>query len=153
MEKEDYMRIAIEQARKGFSHAHGGPFGCVIVKDNKIIAKGHNHVLKNNDPTAHGEMVTIRKASKKLKTYDLKGCELYTTGFPCPMCLGAILWANISKVYYGCTTDDAEIIGFRDKSFEDNMKQIIEELCSQLLEKECQDLFKEYDSVKDKKLY
>ena len=96
-----FMKMAIKEAEKGITLNHGGPFGAVIVKDGKVVAKGHNQVLKNQDPTCHGEIMAIHKACKKLKTFDLTGCELYTTGEPCPMCLAAILWANIDKVYYG----------------------------------------------------
>ena len=112
-----YMKMAIKEAEKGIDCGHGGPFGCVIVKDGKVIAKGHNEVLKKKDPTCHGEMMAIHKACKKLGTHDLTGCEAYTTGEPCPMCLAAILWANIDKVYYGCNIFDTEKIGFRDNKF------------------------------------
>ncbi len=112
-----YMKLAIAEAKKGIDHVHGGPFGAVIVKDGVVIAKGHNTVLKDHDPTAHGEVNAIRKATKKLQTFDLTGCEIYTTGEPCPMCLGAILWANIKKVYFGANIDDTEKIGFRDSVF------------------------------------
>lgn len=117
-----FMKIALKEAYKGIVNGHGGPFGAVIVKNNKVIAKGHNQVVKNNDPTCHGEMMAIHKACKKLKTFDLSGCEIYTTGEPCPMCLAAILWANISKVYYGCNIDDTAKIGFRDSAFYDFQK-------------------------------
>ena len=113
----EYMKLAIVEARKGIHNGHGGPFGAVIVKDGVVVGKGHNQVLRNNDPTCHGEMMAIRKASKTLNTYDLSGCEIYTTGEPCPMCMAAILWANIDKVYYGCNILDTESIGFRDKKF------------------------------------
>ena len=112
-----YMRMAVNEAKKGIHNGHGGPFGAVIVKDGVVVGKGHNQVLKNNDPTCHGEMMAIHKACKTLGTYDLSGCEIYTTGEPCPMCLSAILWANIEKVYYGCNILDAENIGFRDAKF------------------------------------
>ena len=95
-----FMKMAIAEARKGIAMGHGGPFGAVVVKDGKVIAKGHNHVVANNDPTCHGEIDAIRKACKKLHSFDLSGCEIYTTGYPCPMCFCAILWANIEKVYY-----------------------------------------------------
>ena len=105
-----YMRMAINEAKKGITNGHGGPFGAVIVKDGIVVGKGHNQVVKNNDPTCHGEMMAIHKACKKLGTFNLEGCEIYTTGEPCPMCLAAILWANISKVYYCCNIHDtAEI--------------------------------------------
>ena len=113
-----YMTEAIREALDGISQGHGGPFGCVIVKDDEIIGSGHNMVLEEKDSTAHGEITAIRNAEDALDSYDLSGCELYTTGEPCPMCLYAILWANISKVYYGCTIEDNADIGFRDEAFD-----------------------------------
>ena len=112
------MKIAIQEAREGISNGDGGPFGTAIVRDGVLIASGHNHVLAYNDPTCHGEVDAIRKACKRLGTFDLTGCELYTTGEPCHMCLCACMWANISKIYYGCTIADNEIIGFRDNKFD-----------------------------------
>ena len=114
-----YMTEAIREALDGISQGHGGPFGCVIVKDDEIIGTGHNMVLEEKDSTAHGEITAIRNAEDALDSYDLSGCVLYTTGEPCPMCLYAILWANISKVYYGCTIEDNADIGFRDEVFDD----------------------------------
>ena len=114
-----YMTEAIREALDGISQGHGGPFGCVIVKDDEIIGSGHNMVLEEKDSTAHGEITAIRNAENALDSYDLTGCELYTTGEPCPMCLYAILWANISKVYYGCTIEDNADIGFRDEAFDE----------------------------------
>ena len=111
------MFVAIEEARYGINHGHGGPFGAVVVKDGEIIGRGHNQVILNNDPTCHGEMMAIHDACKKLGTFDLSGCEIYTTGEPCPMCMGAILWANFEKVYFGCNVIDTEDIGFRDNKF------------------------------------
>ena len=112
------MQMAIDEAREGITNHHGGPFGTVIVKDGKVIAGGHNRVLLNNDATCHGEVDAIRKAGQVLGTFDLSGCELYTTGEPCHMCLCACMWANISKIYYGCTIEDNGIIGFRDDKFD-----------------------------------
>ena len=102
-----YMNMAIKEARKGINAGHGGPFGAVIVKDGIVISKGHNTVLKDNDPTCHGEMQAIRKACKKLHTFDLSGCEIYTTGEPCPMCMAAIYWARPKAVYFANTIRDA----------------------------------------------
>ena len=116
-ENNHYMELAIAEAELGIEKNHGGPFGSVIVKDGRIVGSGHNMVLKNNDSTAHGEVSAIRDAESNLDTFDLSGCELYTTGEPCPMCLGAVLWANIEKIYYGCTLKDNEMIGFRDDKF------------------------------------
>lgn len=113
----NYMIQAIKEAYNGINNKHGGPFGCVIVKDGKIVGKGHNRVLLNKDPTCHGEIEAIRDACKNLGTHDLSGCELYTTAEPCPMCLGGILWSNINHVYYGCNQRDTDSIGFRDEKF------------------------------------
>lgn len=112
---DKYMKIAKENAETGIKNKEGGPFGAVIIDENgKIIANGNNKVIKNNDPTAHAEIVAIREACKKLNTYDLSDCMLYTSAEPCPMCLSAIIWANIKKVYFGCNKKDASEIGFRD---------------------------------------
>ena len=110
-----FFEIAIKEAEKGFKKKHGGPFGVVVVCNGKVIAKAHNTVIKDNDPTAHAEINAIRKASKKLKNFDLNKCELYTTCEPCPMCFAAIHWARIKKVYYGACSKDAAKIGFDDK--------------------------------------
>ena len=110
----EFMNVAIDLSDDNFDKWYGGPFGACIVKDGKIIGKGINMVLKNNDPTAHAEIVAIRNACKHLGTYDLSNCEIYTSCYPCPMCLSAIIWANIKVVYYGNTKEDAEDIGFRD---------------------------------------
>lgn len=150
-----YMRMAIKEALKGISSGHGGPFGAVIVKDNKVVGKGHNSVIKNNDPTCHGEMMAIHKACKKLGTFDLSGCEIYTTGEPCPMCLAAILWANISKVYYGCNIYDTEKIGFRDSLFYEfqNDEEKRKEFVVELDREKCLELYEKYAQIKDKKHY
>ena len=148
-----FMRMAINEARKGIHKQHGGPFGAVIVKDGVVIGKGHNQVLKNNDPTCHGEVMAIHKACKTLKTFDLSGCELYTTGEPCPMCFAAILWANISKVYYGCNIIDTEDIGFRDKVFYEMTDEKKKEFVTELDRKACLKLYDEYKKITDKVNY
>lgn len=112
------MQMAIDEASEGIRLGHGGPFGCVIVKDGAVVGRGHNRVLADNDPTCHGEIAALRAAGAALGTHDLTGCELYTTGEPCPMCLCACLWANIDRVYYGCTIADNARIGFRDERFD-----------------------------------
>lgn len=110
-----FMKKAKENAETGIKQKEGGPFGAVIVdKEGNIIANGNNKVIRNNDPTAHAEIVAIREACQKLNTYDLSEYILYTSCEPCPMCLSAIIWANIKEVYYGCTKEDAGEIGFRD---------------------------------------
>lgn len=110
----EYMKIADELARENLLTNNGGPFGAVVVKSGEVVGKGNNHVVKNNDPSAHAEIMAIRDACKTLNTFDLEGCELYTSCYPCPMCLSTIIWANIKTVYYGNTKEDAENIGFRD---------------------------------------
>ena len=110
-----FMEIAKNLSEENLNTNQGGPFGACIVKDGKIIGKGSNHVLKDNDPTAHAEVVAIRDACKNINSYDLSGCELYTTCYPCPMCIAATIWANVKKVYYGNNKEDAANIGFRDE--------------------------------------
>ena len=118
----EYMKIAKELADNNLITNNGGPFGACVVKDGKIIGKGYNNVLASNDPTAHAEVMAIREACKNINSYDLSGCELYTTCYPCSMCLSAIIWANIKKVYYGNTKEDASTIGFRDDFIYDFIK-------------------------------
>lgn len=109
-----YMKITKELAEDNLITNVGGPFGACIVRNGKIIGKGSNHVLKNNDPTAHAEIEAIRDACRNINLYDLSECELYTSCYPCPMCLSAIIWSNIKLVYYGNSKEDAADIGFRD---------------------------------------
>ncbi len=117
-----YLKQALIEAKEGIQKQEGGPFGAVIVYNNKIIAAAHNEVLVNHDPTAHAEINAIRKASAILKTHDLKDCVIYSTCEPCPMCLAAIIWANIKTVYYGCSKKDASLIGFRDEDIYEYLK-------------------------------
>jgi tRNA(Arg) A34 adenosine deaminase TadA len=114
-EKEKFMLEAVNAALKGMHSYEGGPFGCVIVKDGKIVGKGNNKVTSTNDPTAHAEVTAIRDACKNLNSFQLEGCEIYTSCEPCPMCLGAIYWARPDKVYYGSNQVDAANIGFDDE--------------------------------------
>ena len=141
-----FMKLAIEEARQGIHDHHGGPFGAVVVKDGVVIGKGHNEVLLRDDPTCHGEMQAIRAACKALGTFDLSGSEIYTTGEPCPMCLGAILWANIGKVYYGCNVIDTERIGFRDDAFYARFSNR-EDFCEACDREECLKLYEEYLAI------
>ena len=109
-----YMEFADELSKQNLLTNNGGPFGAVVVKNGVIVGTGNNHVLANNDPTAHAEVMAIRNACENLNTYDLTDCELYTSCYPCPMCLSAIIWSNIKTIYYGNTKEDAADIGFRD---------------------------------------
>ena len=120
----EYMDVAIDLSDDNFDKNYGGPFGACIVKDGKIIGKGINRVLKDNDPTAHAEIIAIRNACKHIGSYDLSGCELYTSCYPCPMCLSAIIWANIKTIYYGNSKEDAADIGFRDDYIYDYLKKL-----------------------------
>lgn len=112
--KNDFMAEAVALSKKSIEQNEGGPFGCVVVKDGEIIARGNNKVTSTNDPTAHAEVVAIREACKQLNTFQLTGCEIYTSCEPCPMCLGAIYWARPDVVYYANTRKDAAGIGFDD---------------------------------------
>ena len=155
MYNKQFMEMAIDEAREGIFNGHGGPFGAVIVKDGEVVASGHNRVLSNNDSTCHGEIDAIRKAEQKLGTYDLSGCELYTTGEPCPMCLAGIMWANIDKVYYGCTIEDNARIGFRDAEINKMVggRSGLPEGFLEEREREiCLKLFDEYNRM-EKKIY
>ncbi len=151
-----FFKIALEEAKKGMENGEGGPFGAVIVKDGKIIAKAHNEVLKTNDPTAHAEVVAIRKASKKLKRFDLSDCEIYSTCEPCPMCLSAIYWAKIKKLYYICTREEAAEIGFDDNyiyeaiSSNDREKRLKK---IKIEDSNCKILFEEWSEKEDKVQY
>jgi tRNA(Arg) A34 adenosine deaminase TadA len=109
-----YMKKALDLARENLEKRNGGPFGCVIVKDGKVIATGYNEVLTNNDPTCHAEIVAIRRACKELGSYQLHGCEIYSSCEPCPMCMGAIYWARPDKLFFSASREDAEDAGFDD---------------------------------------
>ncbi len=147
--ENEYMEQAIQEAREGIYKGHGGPFGSVVVKDGKVIGKGHNMVLANNDSTCHGEIVAIRNAEQNLQTFDLSGSVLYTTAEPCYMCLAACLWANIERVYYGCTIEDNDAIGFRDKKFDELFegREAFKSRLQQIDRPACLELFKEYSKM------
>jgi len=143
--------LSIQNIQKG-----GGPFGAVIVKDGKVIATGVNRVTKNTDPTAHAEVTAIRKASKKLGTFDLAGCDIYTSCEPCPMCLGAVYWAHLDKMYYGNTKADAKNIGFDDSFIYDEIELKPEKrrlLTTQLLSDEAIEAFKAWANTENKVEY
>lgn len=150
------MDVAIQEAFAGMRANEGGPFGAVIVRDGKIIAKAHNEVLKTHDPTMHAEVNAIRKASKLLQQHHLEGCELYTTCEPCPMCLASAYWARIEKIYYGCTRKDAEDIGFDDNLFYEKIERAIngkEPTLKCVDRTACLGPFKEFKEKIDKEIY
>jgi guanine deaminase len=123
---EEFMRMAIALSVQNVSENIGGPFGAVVVKDGKVIAKSANKVTSTNDPTAHAEVSAIRLACTELGTFDLSGCVIYTSCEPCPMCLGAIYWSRIETIYYGNTKADAAYIGFDDKFIYDELDKPME---------------------------
>lgn len=150
----NYMEAALNEAYAGIENHHGGPFGAVVVKDGKIVGRGHNRVILKKDPTCHGEMEAIRDACRNLGTHDLSDCELYTTAEPCPMCLGAVLWANIKKVYYGCDRKDTHAIGFRDDVFYEYLKGAADILdLSRCGREECLKLFETYINDQENERY
>ena len=156
MEKEDFMRRAIELARQGMGSGAGGPFGAVVVRDGRIVGEGWNRVVGTNDPTAHGEVTAIRDACSKLGTFSLEGCEIHTTGQPCPMCLGAIHWARIGRIYYGFRIEDAARIGFDDTEFFRQMVLPVEERLipsSELCRDEALALAEEYLAIPNRQHY
>lgn len=159
MDKSEIMYMAVQQALKTGAEGKGGPFGAALVKNGRIICVTSNSVLQDKDPTAHAEINAIREAGKILGTHDLSDCELYATGYPCPMCLSAIIWANIKTVYFGCTPEDADAIGFRDDfiyNFIVDLRNSREDKTllnlTQLNREECIRLFEEY-SRNNRELY
>ena len=152
---KEYMREAIRLADESVKNG-GGPFGAVIVKDGEIVAGSANSVTRDNDPTAHAEVNTIRQACKKLGTFDLSDCVIYTSCEPCPMCLGAIYWARIKKIYYGNTKKDAAAINFADDFIYKELEQRKEErfvpLIS-LLRNEALKTFRAWEAKQDKVEY
>ena len=126
-EDKKFMLRAIELAKLGMDANAGGPFGAVVVKNGVIIGEGYNNVTSNNDPTAHAEVTAIRNACKKLGTFQLEDCIIYTSCEPCPMCLGAIYWARPKKVFFGCNREDAADIGFDDQFIYDELEKEFEQ--------------------------
>jgi tRNA(Arg) A34 adenosine deaminase TadA len=150
------MMRAIELARQGMRRGDGGPFGAVVVRDGEIIGEGWNQVLSGNDPTAHGEIVAIRAACARLGSFSLEGCEIHTTGEPCPMCLGAIQWARIGAIYQGFGMEDAARIGFDDREFHRQMKLPSDQRAIPtrgICRKEALELLREYAEMPDKMPY
>jgi tRNA(Arg) A34 adenosine deaminase TadA len=146
--REKFMRkaitLSIENIKKG-----GGPFAAVIIKDDKIVSTGTNGVTIHNDPTAHAEVTAIRKAAKKLGTFDLSGCEIYTSCEPCPMCLGAVYWAHLDKMYYGNTKTDAKNIGFDDSFIYDEIELKLSDRRLKSVQKLPDEAIKAFDAWKN----
>ena len=156
MAHEAFLKLAIEEALKGIRRGEGGPFGALIVKDGKIIGKGHNTVLKSHDPTAHAEVNAIRNACNNVENHHLTGSVMYTNFEPCPMCLSAIYWANIRAIYYCAGREVAEKIGFMDSHLYREVTLPIEERemkSSKIILGEMDRLIKEWDGLEGKILY
>lgn len=150
---DGYMKKAIKLAVEGVDHNEGGPFGCIIVKDGKIVGRGKNRVTSSVDPTAHAEVLAIREACSNLGSHQLDGCVMYTSCEPCPMCLGAIYWARPDKVYYAATRKDAANVGFDDAFIYEQIAQPIEERSiefHQLGRKESLKAFERWNAKEDK---
>ena len=153
--KNNFMLRAIELSIESVNSG-GGPFGCVLVKDHKIIAEGFNKVTSTNDPTAHGEIVAIRESCKKLNTFNLKGCDLYSSCEPCPMCLSAIYWSHIDNIYYANTREDAKKIDFDDSFIYSEISKNLNDrkiTMKQMHRNEALKAFKIWDEKKDKVKY
>lgn len=155
-EHEQFMQIAIDLSAKNVTEGLGGPFGAVIVKDGKVVAASANKVVPTNDPTAHAEVSTIRLACQALNTFNLEGCVIYTSCEPCPMCLGAIYWARLDKIYYANTKADAAAIGFDDHFIYDELDRPMSErklTFVQLMRNEALGAFKQWEQNEGKTHY
>lgn len=153
---EYFIEKAIKLSEKGMNSNAGGPFGCVVVKDNKIIAEGYNQVTTDNDPTAHAEVVAIRKACESLKSFQLDDCIIYTSCEPCPMCLGAIYWSRPKAVYYACTKEDAAEIDFDDQFIYEEIDKNISDRTIKFINIEQEkgiEVFKQWKTKADKTVY
>lgn len=157
MKKEELMLRAIDEARSGMKAGHGGPFGAVVARDGEVVSAAHNTVLLDNDPTKHAEMRAISAAAKKLGTYDLSGCEIYSTTEPCPMCFSAIHWARIGLVVYGTCIGDAAKRGFNELAIAardmKSMGSSPVDISGGFMLRECSALLEEWDGLLGKKVY
>ncbi|HZV42991.1 MAG TPA: nucleoside deaminase [Saprospiraceae bacterium] len=152
----EFMLEAIRLAKEGMDQGNGGPFGCVIVKNGVIIGRGNNQVTSTNDPTAHAEIVAIRDACQHLNSFQLEACEIYASCEPCPMCLGAIYWARPTKVYYGCSKEDAALIDFDDSFIYTEISKSLDDRhigMEQLLREEALKVFIDWAGKTDKMKY
>jgi len=154
---EDYMRAAIDQARKSVAGGAGGPFGACIVRDGKVLAVASNHVLMNHDPTAHAEVTAIRQACSELGTHLLEGAEIYSTTEPCPMCFAAIHWARIARVYYGTNIADVDALGFNEMTLSNQQMREIGgspvEIVPDFQREECVSLLEYWSDLEGKTTY
>ena len=155
-ESRGFMMEAITLSGKNLKMMHGGPFGAVVVKDERIIGRGYNRVILTNDPTAHAEIIAIREACNTLESYQLEGCDIYSSCEPCPMCLGAIYWSRFRRLYYGCTRSDAELIGFDDFFFYQEMDKPEEQRIirtTRIMREKAFEVFKKWQNIPQKPVY
>ena len=155
-EEKRFMKIAIDLAKDNIKNNNGGPFGAIIVRNGEIIATGVNNVTKNNDPTAHAEITAIRNACKKLETFELNDCEIYSSCEPCPMCLGAIYWARFKKLYFAASKNDAASIGFDDAFIYNEFNKPYKERdikCIQIMRDEAVKAFEIWEKTEEKIQY
>lgn len=157
MYESKYMRRVLELAQKGMDEGYGGPFGCVIVKDGEIVGEAHNEVLASNDPTAHAELLAVRRASARLKTFNLSGCEVYTNGAPCCMCMSSMLWGRVDRAYYVLSMEDSSSIGLGDVPFYEELarpleaRQIIPMVQNRELDRDARAVYDRWLAKPDKK--
>lgn len=156
MYENRYMRRVLELAQTGMQSGHGGPFGAVIVRDGEIVGEAHNEVLSSNDPTAHAELLAVRRVCTRLKTFNLAGCELYTNGAPCCMCMSSMLWARLDRVYYVLSMEDSASIGLGDEPFYAELarpleeRQIIPMVQNRELDREAKAVYEAWQAKPDK---
>lgn len=151
-----FMQLAIDLSKEGMNAGKGGPFGCVIVKDGVVVGKGCNSVISDNDPTSHAEIVAIKDACRNLGSFQLDGCEIYTSCEPCPMCLGAIYWARPDRVFYGNNKKDAAEVGFDDDFIYQELAIPLERRkipMRQLLRDDAKEIFQQWRAKEDKTVY
>ena len=154
--QEELMRRAVTISAERMRAGQGGPFGAIIAKGGQIIAEGHNQVTSDNDPTAHAEIAAIREACRALETFDLRGCEIYASCEPCPMCLAAIYWARLDRIYYANGREDAARIGFDDALIYDELAKSIEQRAIPMIQvplDEARRIFQEWEDMEDKVPY
>ena len=157
MNNIECMKLALEEAYAGVKEDHGGPFGAVVVKDGQVVASAHNTVLRDNDPTKHAEVKAISEASRKLGTFDLSGCVIYSTNEPCPMCFSAIHWARVDKVIFGTSIEDVAKRGFHElmlpcSEIKEKAGSLVE-IEAGFMQGECEELLNYWDNIPDKKTY
>ncbi len=154
--QEKFMLEAIALSGKNLEAGHGGPFGALVVRGGRVLGRGYNQVILRNDPTAHAEIIAIREACESLNSYELTGCSVYSSCEPCPMCLGALYWARVDCIYYGCSREDAAQIGFDDQEFYRELNKPREHRSirvKQILRPQALEIFEQWEKLEEKPWY